>query len=202
MNGYPWYEIVAHTVPLQQGDIVESCPVIVFDHVPDLPNPPTEEALATAVEGAAGVQSVRVIVMTQACDIEQGKIRDVILCPIYHLQAWREQWEERRANEGKGSGQAAFDNHLDQVKKGQIWNLAMLNGRDADEAAQLLAMPVQVVDFHEIFSLPLEFMRRLVQAFPRPRFRLCPPYREHLSQAFARYFMRVGLPQDIQLPKA
>jgi hypothetical protein len=24
-----------------------------------------------------------------------------------------------------------------------------------------------------------------------------PPYREHLSQAFARYFMRVGLPSDI-----
>jgi hypothetical protein len=29
------------------------------------------------------------------------------------------------------------------------------------------------------------------------RLRLLPPYREHLSQAFARYFMRVGLPQDI-----
>jgi len=27
--------------------------------------------------------------------------------------------------------------------------------------------------------------------------RRLPPYREHLSQAFARYFMRVGLPQDI-----
>ena len=29
------------------------------------------------------------------------------------------------------------------------------------------------------------------------RLRLLPPYREHLSQAFARYFMRVGLPVDI-----
>jgi hypothetical protein len=27
--------------------------------------------------------------------------------------------------------------------------------------------------------------------------RLLPPYREHLSQSFARYFMRVGLPVDI-----
>jgi hypothetical protein len=24
-----------------------------------------------------------------------------------------------------------------------------------------------------------------------------PPYREHLSQAFARFFMRVGLPQPV-----
>ncbi|MBD5492017.1 MAG: hypothetical protein HDR16_07880 [Lachnospiraceae bacterium] len=31
------------------------------------------------------------------------------------------------------------------------------------------------------------------------RLRLCPPYREHLSQAFARYFMRVGLPVNIHL---
>jgi hypothetical protein len=29
------------------------------------------------------------------------------------------------------------------------------------------------------------------------RLRLCPPYREHLAQAFARFFMRVGLPSDI-----
>ena len=27
--------------------------------------------------------------------------------------------------------------------------------------------------------------------------RLLPPYGEHLSQAFARFFMRVGLPVDI-----
>jgi hypothetical protein len=30
--------------------------------------------------------------------------------------------------------------------------------------------------------------------------RLCPPYREHLAQAFARFFMRVGLP--IPIPPA
>ena len=28
------------------------------------------------------------------------------------------------------------------------------------------------------------------------RLRLLPPYREHLSQSFARFFMRVGLPID------
>jgi hypothetical protein len=27
--------------------------------------------------------------------------------------------------------------------------------------------------------------------------RLLPPYREHLAQAFARFFMRVALPVDI-----
>jgi hypothetical protein len=27
--------------------------------------------------------------------------------------------------------------------------------------------------------------------------RLLPPYREHLAQAFARFFIRVGLPVDV-----
>jgi hypothetical protein len=31
----------------------------------------------------------------------------------------------------------------------------------------------------------------------KKRIRLLPPYREHLSQAFARHFMRVGLPSGI-----
>jgi hypothetical protein len=30
-----------------------------------------------------------------------------------------------------------------------------------------------------------------------PRWRLKPPFLEHLSQAFARFFMRVGLPSTI-----
>ena len=57
-------------------------------------------------------------------------------------------------------------------------------------------MAVNLVDFHRIFSLPLEFMRSLAQT-RGPHLRLLPPYREHLGQAFARYFMRVGLPADI-----
>jgi hypothetical protein len=59
-----------------------------------------------------------------------------------------------------------------------------------------MAREVRIVDFRRVFSLPLTFVR---QRAPRTgdRLRLLPPYREHLSQAFARYFMRVGLPQDI-----
>ena len=38
---------------------------------------------------------------------------------------------------------------------------------------------------------------RELAASQGPRLRLNPPYREHLAQAFARFFMRVGLPVDI-----
>jgi len=54
----------------------------------------------------------------------------------------------------------------------------------------------RIVDFHQIFSLPIAFLREFAR-LSGSRLRLLPPYREHLGQAFARYFMRVGLPVDI-----
>lgn len=47
----------------------------------------------------------------------------------------------------------------------------------------------------KIFVLP----KPVVEAVARsagPRLRLRSPYREYIAQAFARYFMRVGLPLD------
>jgi len=51
------------------------------------------------------------------------------------------------------------------------------------------------VDFHRIFVLPKPLVASVARSVG-PRLRLRPPYREHLAQAFARYFMRVGLPHD------
>ena len=55
---------------------------------------------------------------------------------------------------------------------------------------------VRVVDFRRVYSLPVTFLRRRATQCGN-RIRLLPPYREHLSQAFARFFMRVGFPVDI-----
>ncbi len=42
-----------------------------------------------------------------------------------------------------------------------------------------------------------DFLESLLKQRGQPRLRLLPPYREHLSQAFARFFMRVGLPVQV-----
>ncbi len=55
---------------------------------------------------------------------------------------------------------------------------------------------VRVVDFRRVYSLPLDYFRTFAAGMEE-RVRLLPPYREHLAQAFARFFMRVGLPIDI-----
>jgi hypothetical protein len=53
----------------------------------------------------------------------------------------------------------------------------------------------RIVEFRRVYSLPIAYVRRHVRV--ASHLRLLPPYREHLSQAFARFFMRVGLPMDI-----
>lgn len=62
--------------------------------------------------------------------------------------------------------------------------------------AENLRFEKQVVDFRAIYTLPKDF----VTAYARTlefRARLLSPYKEHLSQAFARYFIRVGLPRPL-----
>ncbi|MBM4033230.1 MAG: hypothetical protein FJ291_15815 [Planctomycetes bacterium] len=57
-------------------------------------------------------------------------------------------------------------------------------------------MDYMLVSLRRVYSLSVPLVRRFAASIPA-RVRLCPPYREHLAQAFARFFMRVGLPVDI-----
>jgi hypothetical protein len=55
-----------------------------------------------------------------------------------------------------------------------------------------------VVDFSNVYGVDFDTIMEISKTLDK-KVRLLPPYREHLSQAFARYFMRVGLPQDIKI---
>ncbi len=59
-----------------------------------------------------------------------------------------------------------------------------------------LERPLSVVDFTSVHALPLQFLKDLL-AEADQRLQLISPYTEHLSQAFAHFFMRVALPEEI-----
>jgi hypothetical protein len=59
-----------------------------------------------------------------------------------------------------------------------------------------LELDFMLIDFHEVFTLSIDLVRQFARN-QEQRPRLLPPYREHMAQAFARLFMRVGLPSDI-----
>ena len=118
--------------------------------------------------------------MSQSCDLLAEKIDLVSVCPIFTLTELGENSADYRQSKMK-----------ENLRKGWIVGHHLLNKCNINGKEDYL-----VVDFKNIYGIPLGFLKNLVSS-RNNRIRLLPPYREHLSQAFARFFMRVGLPVDI-----
>lgn len=186
-----WYEVVNANIELTQGDIILDCPVVRWGSKSiEADTVDSFEVLKSSTE----VVLADVVVITQACDLEQHKVENVILCPHISLEKYKEEWEAAMKAMNQNPTSKAWQRTCEDIKNGYIWNLSMLNeGNFAD-----LVLAHRVVDFHDVFTLPRIFLESLLQSRGQPRFRLYPPYREHLSQSFARFFMRVGLPTGIK----
>jgi hypothetical protein len=190
-----WYKSVSASVPLTQGDIILDCPVagwsetdISFDGQNEL------ELLRSAREE----YKIDAIVMTQACDLANNKTSNVILCPHEALSDYRKSWDEKLEANGKKHTDKEFRGLFKQLIDGRVWNQAVLNsGSDGG-----LSTEHRLVDFSEVYSVPRTFLDRLITNRDNERLTLMPPYREYLSQAFARFFMRVGLPTPVEDPFA
>lgn len=116
-----------------------------------------------------------VLILTQTCDFAQNKISRVLVCRLE-------------------SAETLGKNRQSEIIKGRQPRYAMLEKSPFAERA----MTHQIVDLSDVYQLPIELVRQ-VGAAQTPRLRLLPPYREHISQAFARFWMRIGFPQDIKL---
>lgn len=186
-----WYDTVDPSSPLTQGDVIFDCPLLGWGSV----GQPSAES--TQVQGTLEelVSAFRedVVVMTQACDLEHRKVENVVLCPHVSLSTFRRIWEEWMTARGHNPSEKAWKRSCEDIASGYVWNQAFLNRSEQPG----LATEIRVVDFHDIFTVPRSFLEALLQERKLPRLRLLPPYREHLSQAFARFFMRVGLPQPV-----
>ena len=173
---FDWYQIVSGP-EYTQGDILRNCPIPV--PAPDRAFFEATREGSSQAEAQVFIKTGNVVILTQACDIEQNKVDSIVLCPVFSLEEAARQRAELGTPKGK-----------DKLRIGGYFFLHLLNS-DSD-----VRLEFSVVDFRVLYTLPTEFLRVVAEnAGERPR--LLPPYREHLSQAFARYFMRVGLPIDI-----
>jgi hypothetical protein len=169
MTVEPFWVQVNETT-LRQGDFLSACLVPTFG----------------ADLGAAGTHEIAadeydLIIVTQSCDLEQRQPRLVAACPIHPIADF-EAVNPAFAKKGRWN----------EVLKGRIEGLHLL-ASPADPANNREAL---VVDFREIYSLPFAYLALRAQQLGA-RWRLRSPYLEHFSQAFARFFMRVGLPSTI-----
>lgn len=174
-----WYAEVTAATPVTQGDLIDLCPVIEWDSAGEI----------RELKAATRASSQDVIVMTQACDLEHGKVENVLLCPRWGLGEYRRAWEADQQAKKQTPSSKSWGKHCDSIRDGFVWNLGLLDAVPGGE--------VVVVDFHEVFTLPRKFLDSFLRTQNNVRWRLTSPYREHLSQAFARFFMRVGLPASV-----
>lgn len=171
---YPWFGIVEGD-EIEQGDIFEDCPIFL----------PPQDLKVSDTQPQRDVPfswlKRDVIVISQSCDLvkDREKIQDLLLCAV-----WK-------------SSDLAKDSHLakpsamEDLRKGRYPAFHMLAASNLPGFER----EVRIVDFRKIHTLPLPYTR--ATAALTKHLRLLPPYREHLSQSFARFFMRVGLPIDI-----
>src|SRR5437763_1578524 len=67
------YEVLSAEVPLSQGDLIDDCPVSTLDVAPASTDP----------EAEATISRVRVVVLTQACDIAQAKTTRLLVAVLH-----------------------------------------------------------------------------------------------------------------------
>ena len=185
-----WYENIEVSKPLSQGELIFDCPLITWkaEKITHL------DKLDSAILQAA-TQAIRadVIVMTQACDLANNKVDNVILCPHLSIDEFKKSWESDNLKKLQTPTPKSWKSMCDNICNGFMWNLAMLNGGNIGETK----IDNRIIYFNEVYTIPRIFLESIIKRPGIKRIQLKPPYREHLSQAFARFFMRVGLPTPI-----
>ena len=154
--------------PLTQGDLFEDCPLLGIraDALPvDLVNYKVQRWTA------------RVIILTQACDLAQGKAERVLVARVHRAQQLVDQ----------GLVKAAVVR--DQVRRHLVFGWYFL-----PETTSPIECPESLIDLRDIHSVPRAVLEQLIAEGKRVA-SLLSPYREHLAQHFAVTYMRVALPE-------
>lgn len=174
MAEYPWYQVVkTGDDTLLQGDLINDCPILI----------PSENIELGEID--AEVESFNVVILSQSCDLKNGNVNLVLVSPIAPVS------RVRASNQFKNSKEC--ENFLNKVARGDQPNHHLLSKCSIDSVQQ----EAQLVDFRNVYSVHISVITQIAKG--TARIRLLPPYREHLSQAFARFFMRVGLPSSAEI---
>lgn len=132
------------------------------------------------------VERIDGIVVTQTCDLDNVKIRTVLLARVV---SWR---DFAAAQFAAGNRAVKSSASIANLIRGDIPPLTLLH-----ERIEVPALPWSVCDFRELSTVDRAHLDHFTtQPGSRQKLRLRSPYREHFAQAFARFFLRVGLPHD------
>lgn len=169
-----WYGIASDST-LMQGDLVDGFPYAVnYQEIPEG---------ATSV--SVNIEVYNIIILSQSCDLAgDNKIKFVMVCPYWPLEVLSEN-----------QAHLQDENRREAIKRGYQHNYVILNKNVLDGFEKDFFL----VDFKYAFSTPLSYLRTIAAKTDK-RLRLKSPYREYLSQSFAKYVMRVGFDREEEIP--
>lgn len=162
------YQQLESDAPLSQGDIVDNCPILVWDAYTS----PESETRAEAAE-----LDVRVVVLTQACDLAQTKATRVVVALVHSAQDLVQQ------------GVLTPSLIRDQIRTHRVYGWYFLPTG--------VAIPESIVDLRDLHTVPRIMLDDLVREGQR-LCRIASPFREHLAQHFSITYARIGLPQPYE----
>ena len=101
---YPWYELIENSTEITQGDILKNCPVPKLQDVSKIEE---KDKLKAEIEFVDG------IILTQACDIANKKVDNIIMCSITS----KTDFEELQTSMGKSKNN--IKSSIASIIKGQ-----------------------------------------------------------------------------------
>jgi len=135
------------------------------------------------------VEQIDVIIVTQTCDLGNAKVENILTARVI---TWADFSAAQFAAGNTAVKSSAFRRSL---IRGDIPPLTLLHDRDQSPSIEW-----SVVDFRELHVVSRSRVDEFVgRPGHRRRLRLVSPYKEHFAQAFARFYMRVGLPHDARV---
>ena len=158
ISEYPWYDVVEGE-DLEQGDFIDECEVLV----PSYSLTPVEETALTnksiyRVKGKTNIYDL--VVVSQSCDLENGKIDYVLMCPRWSYRDYAE-----------GNIEFKKTDKLEQVRQGKHHKYCMLSGSNQVEPPY----DIQIVDLSTVFSIPYDTVKQMAKLNGK-RLRLLSPY--------------------------
>jgi len=164
-----WYRLSDSSI-LEQGDILFGFPLLTARY--------DEQKTSATVDQ----ESLDLIVLTQSCDLENGKVTRILAAPIVSLSDWLLE--------------NPFDlDRLEEIRRGFDTSLYLLPSWPSGPKE---LEKDRVVDFGHLQTIEAAQVNQFIGGLTkRERVTLVSPALEHFSQAVARSFMRVGLPIDV-----
>ena len=165
-----WYELI-NGENLEQGDILKGVEVIK----------PTLKFL-NGETNKVDTEINDVIILTQSCDLANKKTPWVQVTPVVSLSVMKSKFQQFKDVKA-----------LESIRRGYQPKYHMIN----ECTLESFEHEVSILDFRNVYTLPFDYVLDKAKQEGN-RVRLTSPYKEHMSQAYAKFFMRVGLPNDIQ----